>query len=202
MLDAIVAWDEQLFRLVNGEWQRPLFDVIMPLVSDWKRFTIPFVVAGTVLIALGRLRGLRFVVLALVSVMVADALSTYVFKHPIGRLRPCSALEDVRILVGCTASGSFPSNHAVNASALATLVALHARPLRLPAALVAMTVAYSRVYIGAHYPLDVLAGAVLGIAVALILSRLSHALWRSMTLEDRQASGSRRRLFSLTLDDR
>ena len=131
---------------------------------------MPFVVAAIILIVVGRMRGLRFLVLAVISVVIADAMGTHIFKYSFLRPRPCIALEDVRLLVGCTNLPSFPSNHAVNASVLATLAILYMPRLWLPAAALVFLVGYSRVYVGVHYPLDVLAGSALGIVVAMALS--------------------------------
>jgi undecaprenyl-diphosphatase len=89
--------------------------------------------------------------------------------------------------VGCTNSPSFPSNHAVNASVLATLATLYMPRLCLPAVALAILVGYSRVYVGVHYPLDVLGGSVLGVVVALGLSGIMNALWPSPSgLDDRR----------------
>jgi membrane-associated phospholipid phosphatase len=86
-------------------------------------------------------------------------------------------LANVRLLVGCTTLPSFPSNHAVNASALATLAVLYRPRLWLPTTLLALVVGYSRVYVGVHYPLDVLAGGVLGIVVALVCDKVMNVVW-------------------------
>lgn len=200
MLEAILAWDEQMFRRINGDWQAPLFDRLFPFVTNPHHFVVPLLLAALAVIAVGRWRGLRFVVLAAVSVLVADALSAHLVKAVVARTRPCHVLEGVRLLVGCTMSPSFPSNHAVNASVLATLVALSARRWLLPAALVATLVAYSRVYVGAHYPLDALAGCALGVAVALVLAGVGAALWRPAHVQETPPSG-RRRVHTLKMGD-
>lgn len=196
MLEGLLAWDEHVFRLLNADWLHPTLDRLMPLVTDAGNYRLPFIVGAVLILFVGRLRGLRFLVLAVVSVVVADAIGTYVFKHVFLRTRPCIALEGVRLLVGCVNSPSFPSNHAVNASALATLVALYMPRLGLPAAAMAMLVGYSRPYTGAHYPLDVLAGSVLGIAVALVLSEIMTLLWPLDSGPD-----ERRRMHTLKIED-
>jgi undecaprenyl-diphosphatase len=177
MLEACLQWDEQFFRLLNGHWVDPILDRVLPFVTDAGNFVLPFIVAATIIVLLGRMRGVRFIVLAVVSVVVADAMGAHVFKYSFLRARPCIALADVRLLVGCTTLPSFPSNHAVNASVLATLATLYMPRLWLPAAAVAFLVGYSRVYVGVHYPLDVLAGSLLGIAVAIAFSAGMNILW-------------------------
>jgi undecaprenyl-diphosphatase len=197
MLEALLAWDEHVFRLMNAGWLHPMLDRLMPSVTDARNYHIPFIVGAILILFMDRLRGVRFLVLAIVSVVVADAIATHVFKHAFWRTRPCIALEGVRLLVGCVNSPSFPSNHAVNASALATLVALYMPRLWLAAAALALLVGYSRVYIGAHYPLDVLAGSMLGLTVALALAGVMTLLWPSDP-----SFGEQRRMFSLKIEDR
>lgn len=177
MLDALLGWDERIFRLLNGNWLNPILDHLLPFATDAGNFILPFVVAAIVIVLVGRVRGLRFLVLAVVSVVVADAIGTHIFKYSFLRARPCIALADVRLLVGCTNLPSFPSNHAVNASVLATLTTLYIPRLWLPATALAILVGYSRVYVGVHYPLDVLAGSVLGIVVALAFSGVMNCVW-------------------------
>ena len=196
MLDSLLGWDEHIFRQLNGHWPNPLLDRLLPLVTDAGKYTLPFVVIGIVIMVVGRARGLRFLVLAVVSVVVADAIGTHLFKYGFLRPRPCIALTDVRLLVGCTNLPSFPSNHAVNASVLATLATLSMPRLWPPAVALAVLVGYSRVYVGVHYPLDVLGGSVLGIAVALAFSKPMNFLW---PLSSEPAK--RRRIFSLKMGD-
>jgi undecaprenyl-diphosphatase len=182
MLDAILAWDTGMFRLINEPWQSPTLDGLLSFVTHWENFRLPFVLAAVVLLLMAGLRGRRFVLLALLTVLVADAMSTYAVKYPVWRARPCITLEEVRLLVGCVNSPSFPSNHAVNASALATLVGLESRLLLMPAWMLAFLVAYSRIYVGVHYPLDVMCGAALGMSVALLLSWGMTTLLRVVNL--------------------
>jgi undecaprenyl-diphosphatase len=196
VLDALLVWDERLFRLLNAGWPHAVLDRLLPCISDARTFTVPFIVAAIVILLVGRMHGLRFLVLAVVSVVVADAIGTHILKYSFLRPRPCIALADVRLLVGCTSLPAFPSNHAVNASVLATLAMLAMPRLWLPAMAVALLVGYSRVYVGVHYPLDVIAGSILGIVVALTFSRMMHLLWPPAS-----ESTERPRLFSLNIGD-
>jgi undecaprenyl-diphosphatase len=85
----------------------------------------------------------------------------------------------------------------VNASVLAILIALSMPRLWLPATALAFIVGYSRVYVGAHYPLDVLAGGALGAVVALVFSRVMNLVWPPSPQTDERC-----RIFSLNMVDR
>ena len=196
MLNALQAWDERMFRLINENWLNATLDLVLPFVTDARNYFLLFVMAAIILVVMGRLHGLRLLILAVVSVVVADAIGTHVLKQFFVRSRPCAALEGVRLLVGCTNSASFPSNHAINASVLATLFMLYLPRLWFPAMALASLVGYSRVYVGVHYPLDVLVGSGLGIVVALILSTVMDLLWPLPSGLD-----SRRHIFSVRIGD-
>ena len=108
----------------------------------------------------------------------ADLISL-ALRQLIGRDRPFVLYPEPRPLVHPPSSGSFPSGHASAAFACATVIAWASPRLAVPVYVLAALVAWSRVYVGVHYPLDVLGGAVLGVLVATALLKLEAALRRS-----------------------
>ncbi|HQZ34045.1 MAG TPA: phosphatase PAP2 family protein [Ilumatobacteraceae bacterium] len=105
----------------------------------------------------------------------------------IGRARPYDAMTGVHLLVDKTTDFSFPSDHATAAGAVAVGLLLTNRRLGIVAAVLAIVMAFTRVYVGAHYPGDVIAGLALGGAVAAagmvlvvpLLARLAERLSRT-----------------------
>jgi undecaprenyl-diphosphatase len=105
-----------------------------------------------------------------VAIVLAELVSG-LLKAGLGRDRPPVAHPDPEPLVHVPATFSFPSGHATVSFACATVLALAVPRLAWPLFTVAALVAFSRVYVGVHYPGDVLAGAILGVAIGLVVSR-------------------------------
>jgi undecaprenyl-diphosphatase len=137
----------------------------------------------------GRL-GLLWIVLALVlcgiyrrwgtlwltwiAVALADWVATAI-KALVDRPRPFERYAEPKTLVPHSHDASFPSGHASTSFAAATMLSLAFPPLAPPLLVLAAAVSFSRVYVGVHYPLDILGGAVLGALVAIALRRLVRA---------------------------
>lgn len=112
------------------------------------------------------------------TILVAESVSG-ALKIWVGRDRPPLSDPQPEPLVDLPATFSFPSGHATVGFACATTLALAVPRLRIPLYALAALISFSRVYVGVHYPLDVLAGAVLGVALAIALRKLAAVLRRS-----------------------
>jgi undecaprenyl-diphosphatase len=118
-----------------------------------------------VVIALSRPRAAAGVWQMALAILIASQLTDHVLKPAVGRGRPFTAVMDVRVIAERPDTHSFPSGHAANAFAGAlALGRVWWRRGRVALWLLAATIAFSRVYVGVHYPLDVLGGAIVGLA--------------------------------------
>lgn len=115
-----------------------------------------------------------------VTVLLAEMLSG-LLKAWLERDRPPLADPEPEPLVGLPATNSFPSGHATVGFACATVLALAVPRLRWPLFMLAALIAFSRVYVGVHYPLDVLAGALLGVVLGLAVRSSGRTLRRTAT---------------------
>jgi undecaprenyl-diphosphatase len=101
--------------------------------------------------------------------VVAASLVAQPVSHLVDERRPCRELSNIEAIGKCGKGASFPSDHAVAAGAVAVgLLLVSRRLLAWIGVLAALLIAFSRLYLGVHYPHDVLAGLVLGAVVSLV----------------------------------
>jgi len=174
----LTSLDTGVFFLINRTLENPLFDLLMPILSTKRYALLPGAAAILMVLVWGGRR--MWVVLAagVVAVALSD-VGCNVLKAAFHRIRPCHTLPDVRLLAGCTQSFSLPSNHASNMFAIAAVAWVGIRRFRWALALLAVGVAYSRAYLGVHYPGDVLAGAAWGGTLGWVCAQWVGRRWWS-----------------------
>jgi membrane-associated phospholipid phosphatase len=176
--------DEALFRILNLAGVNPIADAAMLLITA---LGVEYIL-GLLVIPLW-LTGRREAAFDFVLVLGIVVLFTLALKYGVGRQRPCEVLPDARTLLGSECEGrdpAFPSGHASRTFALAGFVFLRFRwRAGVPALAFAALVGYSRIYLGLHWPTDVLGGALLGIAVAVLVEMLSRRVVRYQRIRAR-----------------
>ena len=177
-MDALQLWDQELFLWLNCLGSEP-FDAFWMTVTN-KRYTIGFYTILTAVISkrLGWKNTLWMLLTIALLITFTDQI-TNLFKDGFKRLRPCHevGLTDImrQVKPACGGTYGYFSGHASNSFAMATFfVVLFARHLKWLRwlFLVAALVAYSRIYIGVHYPLDVISGTCFGILGGWLFAKL------------------------------
>jgi undecaprenyl-diphosphatase len=162
--------DRQLFLLINS-WNSPLWDHIMFAIS---RIAIWFPLYLAILVYLGFRYKRKFPVILLfiiIAITLSDQASVQLFKNIFHRLRPCHepSLEGLVHLVNgvCGGNYGFVSSHAANSFnvAVLSLLLINRRWFSVSIIIWALVIGYSRVYLGVHYPGDVICGSILGILI-------------------------------------
>jgi undecaprenyl-diphosphatase len=173
----LVTWDKAAFLLVNVELSSPLLDLMMRLISHLG--STVFWLGAVALLAYKRRRREAF--LLLVALSLDTALITSL-KLLLSRVRPYQVISEARVL-DREGGFSFPSGHSEASFLSATFLAAKF-PRTLPFLYgLTFAIAYSRIYVGAHWPLDVVAGAIVGLTVAALILLFEKQILRAMRFQ-------------------
>jgi undecaprenyl-diphosphatase len=169
-MDLYPDWNYPLFTLINRDWAHEVLDMVLPLTRNKLTWVPVYMALAAYFVAKHRKEWWRPVLIVVMAFMAANTVAAEVLKPLFGVLRPCNdptVVAEVVLRVDCGPGKSFPSAHAANhfAISICLLFVLTKRSAiwpALPLLLWAALVAYAQVYVGVHYPYDVLAGAALG----------------------------------------
>ncbi|MCX6152094.1 MAG: phosphatase PAP2 family protein [Ignavibacteriales bacterium] len=173
MLDFFYSIDVTIFYFINQTLANPFFDKFFVFITEVKNWYIAFVILWLICFFKGGRLGKVAAIGSIFLVIVSDQFSSFFVKNLVERIRPCNILPGVRDLTGCSSSFSFPSSHAVNNFAAAVFFYKFFPTLKWILFIVATLIAFSRVYVGRHYPSDIVGGAIIGAAIGYVMAFLS-----------------------------
>jgi len=164
-LQILNSTDVMLFYLINIHLQNPVFDILMPIITNLGLY-IFWVGVCLVLAIFGGKKGREVALLLIIGILIGHFLSDFL-KVVFNRPRPFMALTGVHQLA-TVGNFSFPSGHATEIFIACIILAKKYGHI-LIFMLLAIVIGFSRVYIGVHYPGDVISGALLGAGVAFLV---------------------------------
>jgi len=190
-MQRILEADKYIFNLINNKWNNSFFDAVMPLLRN-SNFWLPLYLFLLVFALVNIKKSGWFILLTICTAALTDIVSSHIIKNHIFRLRPCqdaNLVGTIRVLVSyCPQSSGFTSSHAANHFGLAafasgTLYPYAGKWIYLTYAW-AFLIIYAQLYVGVHYPIDVLGGALVGVMAGLLTSSIYQKKWGTLKLDN------------------
>jgi|SRR5690606_17440263 len=198
MLEQLIAVDKEFFLGINQGMSNVVFDWLMPVLRNMFTWFPLYLFIIIFCVRNYRVRGVVMVAFFFINFGISDWLSSSVVKNSVQRLRPCNDIEfkeEINLRVRCGGGYSFTSSHAANHFALAMLLSTmfyrRWKPVRWAAPMWAASIGFAQIYVGVHYPGDVLFGSLLGILVGLTVGSIYKKVdaWLVARSENAQAGG-------------
>lgn len=175
MLEQLINLDKEWFAAINQGLSNPFFDWLLPILRNMFTWAPLYLFIIVFSIRTYKKEGVIMILAILINFGISDWASSSLIKKSVERIRPCNDIElreDIIVRVRCGSGYSFTSSHATNHFAMAVMLSFlfyrrwkHVVWLSL---VWAAAIGFSQIYVGVHYPGDVLAGALLGSAIGLI----------------------------------
>ena len=168
MLDLINTIDNNFLFWVHLNLSNVVLDISMPFITDEKNWRFPIALLIFTLGFKSGKKGKLCLVILIISLGLTDTISAHILKPFFERIRPSHLnLDGINLLVSKGGKWSMPSNHAANIFSLATVLSYFYTSFKPSLYLLAIIIAFSRVYVGVHFPGDVIVGGLIGYFIAL-----------------------------------
>ena len=175
-----------LFYFINHTLENPVFNIIMPSITNIGGF-IGIILILFLIIIFAHLKNNKrlrnIALLALISLLVSGIFVVFV-KNLIHEPRPFVSLADVHLLIMENDPNSFPSGHTASTFSVVMIFVLNMKKIfkkyyiaiSIITVVFAFLIAFSRVYVGVHYPSDVIVGGIIGTVMALLVNKVNEVL--------------------------
>jgi len=170
MIDTLVEIDKKLMVFLNKTISNCIFDILMPIITNQNFLAFIGIILIIYLGCFGGKKGRITLMILLFAAGISDAICAQIIKPWAGRIRPSHEFIDyINLLVSKGGKWSFPSNHSANSFAFATVLSYFYEKNKIMLFWIASLIAFSRVYVGVHYPMDIFFGGLIGYTISWII---------------------------------
>ena len=170
MIEFLHHIDIEILYFFNHSLSSHILDRFFSTITNVNNWFIAYIILLFISFFKGGIKGKIAVLGVILLIIFTDQFSYKILKEIFHRSRPCIALTNIITPLGCNGTWSFPSNHAVNNFAAATFYYVLFPKLKWALFITAALVSISRVYLGLHYPSDILGGAVIGSTIGYLFA--------------------------------
>ena len=169
-MEKILELDGKILLWIQNNLRSDVMNTIEKFITNFGGF---IAAAMVLMIIIPKTR--RLGIMTFAANFMADMLANGVLKKLVERVRPYEVVEGLTSVIGAMSSTSFPSGHSACSFAIATVIFLETKKkVGIPALILAAMIASSRLYLGVHYPTDVLAGITVGVLNGCFTSFVYH----------------------------
>lgn len=183
--EGFLWFDYNLWYLINSIWRNDLLDAAMPFFRNQWTWAPLYLFLLVYMLRNFGWNGITWCLFFIGTFAIADQISAHFLKEIFQRTRPCNnqnLKEIVHNIVPCGSGYSFPSSHASNHFALGVFAAVtlrrYIKGVWTMAMIWAGAVSYAQVYVGVHFPMDVICGGLLGAVIGRLTAALYHYKFR------------------------
>ena len=170
MIEYLDILDKQILIWIHQHFSNTIFDILMPLITNVKNWGLPIVL---IIFGLGfRLgkKGKITLILLIITLSLTDSICAQILKPLFERIRPSHLnLDEINLLVPRGGKWSMPSNHAANIFSFAVILTYFYKNFGTILFLLAFLISFSRVYVGVHFPGDIIIGSIIGYTIGWII---------------------------------
>ena len=165
MIETLVNAENSVLLFIQEVMRNPIMTPIFITVTKFGNFGMIWIVIAVILLFSGKTRKYGYMIL--LSLLISVVINNLLLKNIVQRTRPYEMLDSLMPLIEHPTDYSFPSGHTASSFAAASILYRKLpRPFGIPALILATLIGFSRLYLGVHYPGDVLCGFISGIGIS------------------------------------